>query len=123
MSLRYWARDGSEITMEQWVELLRDFDYKRVALTRLTDDISVSTVWLGLEHAFHFGPGPEPDFPVHIFETLVFGSTMDGEMRRYGTEAAALDGHADVVEHVRVAYQLELPDAEVERPVRTQEET
>jgi len=122
VSLRYWARDGSEITMEQWVELLRDFDYKRVALTRLTDDISVSTVWLGMEHAFTFADH-DPDYPVHIFETLVFGGTMDGEMWRYGTEAAALDGHADVVEHVRVAYQLTLPDADVERPVRTQEET
>jgi hypothetical protein len=119
MSIRYWARDGSEITLEQWSALLGDLEYKRVGWTKV-GDVIVSTVWLGLEHAFLLPP--DTDSPVHIFETMVFGpSEFDDNQWRYGTEAAALDGHARVVELVRIAHQLQMPDAQVERPAQKEQ--
>lgn len=85
-------RSGAEITMEQANELLGDRSYSRVALTRIrsrTDrslNVHVSTVWLALE-----------TFGGSLFETMVFGGPLDGSQWRWPTEAAALDGHVEVV--------------------------
>jgi hypothetical protein len=54
----------------------------------------VSTVFLGLDHQFGNGP------PI-LWETLVFGGPLDGEMDRYPTREAALAGHQAMC--VRVA--------------------
>lgn len=52
----------------------------------------VSTVWLGLDHAFH--PETEP----LIFETMVFhGDFSDLDMDRYTTRKQALAGHKAMV--------------------------
>lgn len=50
----------------------------------------VSTVFLGLDHAFGDGP------PV-LFETMVFGGDDDGYQRRYRSWAEAALGHAETV--------------------------
>jgi len=47
---------------------------------------TVSTVFLGLNH--NFGPG----LPI-LWETLVLGGALDGEMARYSSRQAALAGH------------------------------
>lgn len=46
----------------------------------------VSTVFLGVDHAFLGGP------PV-LFETMVFGGERDGDMERYCTWEEAEAGH------------------------------
>lgn len=86
-------------TIEQWSEWTRKHgDAKRVAFTEIeTTQVSVSTVFLGLDHNFSLS-GP----PV-LFETMVFGGTdMDGlDMWRYRTWDEAVTGHADAVALVR----------------------
>ena len=57
----------------------------------------VSTVFLGLNHNW-FGTGP----PI-LFETMVFGGLLDGEMDRYATLADARAGHWAMVERVKRA--------------------
>ena len=59
---------------------------RAVAKTQVTDDVEVSTVFLGLDHAWGFGP------PL-LFETLIFGGPYDGEMDRYSTWEQAVAGH------------------------------
>jgi hypothetical protein len=54
-------------------------------------DAEVSTVWLGLNHEFM------PGRPPLIFETMIFGGDYGDYCRRYSTEAAAVEGHAEVV--------------------------
>lgn len=49
-------------------------------------EILVSTVFLALDH--NWGDGP----PL-LYETLVMGGLLDGEMCRYATRAEALAGH------------------------------
>lgn len=61
-------------------------------------DSKVSTVFLGLDHSWGDGP------PM-IFETLVFGGPLAGEMERYSTWEEAEAGHAAMVERVRAADQ------------------
>lgn len=49
--------------------------------------VRVSTVFLGMDHNFL-----ERGAPV-LWETLVFGGPLDGEMERYSSREAALAGH------------------------------
>lgn len=55
-----------------------------------TKAIRVSTVFLGLDHGFDVG-GP----PV-LWETLVFGGLLDGEMNRYTSKETAILGHQEM---------------------------
>jgi hypothetical protein len=57
-------------------------------------DVLVSTVFLGLDHAFTAGP------PV-LWETLVMGGPLDGEMCRYTSREAAIAGHAAMCRRVQ----------------------
>lgn len=101
--MNYYTREGAPITVQQWSALHSDLDYVRIARTQL-GDVEVSTVWLGLDH--NWGGGP----PV-IFETMIFPEADYQE--RYTTEAAALAGHDQAVEHVRSgAYAAECRNAE-----------
>jgi len=113
VSIKWYARDGSEITLEQADELLGDYDYKRVELTEV-GPYTVSTVWLGLDHGFRDNEPPV------IFETMVFTTTAWNEERswddpeheplldmdcvRYCTEHEARIGHQDMVTLIRATY-------------------
>jgi hypothetical protein len=63
--------------------------------------IRVSTVFLGLDHAFG-GIGPI------LFETMVFGGPLDQEQERYSTWEEAEAGHAAILERVKVAGDVAL---------------
>jgi len=58
--------------------------------------VMVSTVFLGLDHRFGF---KGEHLPV-LFETLVFGGIMDGEMARYCSWEQAEEGHDLMIERV-----------------------
>jgi hypothetical protein len=64
--------------------------------------IRVSTVFLGLDHNF-IGSGP----PI-LYETMVFGGVLDGEMDRYATREEAMIGHQEMCR--RVCETLEKRD-------------
>lgn len=54
----------------------------------------ISTVFLGSDHQYLDGP------PL-LFETMVFGGPMDGEMERYTTLEQAEQGHKAMVDRVK----------------------
>jgi hypothetical protein len=100
----YYDRQGNPITLMEWARRLEGKSTaavvadKRVAEDVLPNGYWVSTVWLGLNHAFGDGP------PL-IFESMVFPCSADGKVTdwleldsdRYSTEAEALTGHAALV--------------------------
>lgn len=99
----FFDRAGEPIDRDRWGHLVSDETYKRVAQGELlvgVDDlagnvgtsIGVSTVWLGLNHAFF------DDGPLKIFETMIFGGRYDGELTRYSNEEDAINGHQHVME-------------------------
>lgn len=94
-----YDRQGREISMVEWAELLADDDVRQVARTEMDDAVSVSTVWLGLDHSFG---GTRP----LVFETMVFGGPLDMEQERYSTEAEALLGHQLMVAKVALAQDV-----------------
>jgi len=57
----------------------------------------VSTVFLGLDHSF----GVEGEWLPILFETMVFGGTMDGAMNRHCSWEEAEEGHDVMVERVK----------------------
>jgi hypothetical protein len=65
---------------------------RRVALSEL-GGCEVSTAFLGIDHAWQGEP--------MLYETMVFGGALDGEMARYSTRAEALEGHERMVERVK----------------------
>lgn len=84
----YYDREGRPVSNDQWEALfVRERNNRRVAQSGFGVYGWVSTVWLGLNHAYDDGP------PL-IFETMVFGGPMDEYMERYTTEAQAREGHA-----------------------------
>jgi hypothetical protein len=90
---RYFDRRGQPIDLVAWCAAMEDPQQKRVALTQI-GNVEVSTVWLGLDHAFYEGA------PL-IFETMVFGGVLDEECERYSTEAEAIAGHHTMCARVR----------------------
>lgn len=79
-----------------WMQSATADEERRIALDELADNVTVSTVFLGLDHQYGNGP------PL-LFETMVFGGSFNYEMRRYSTRAEALAGHARVVRDLRGA--------------------
>ena len=73
-----------------WSENSMNSGTRQIAETKI-DDVSISTVFLCLDHNFS-GEGP----PL-LYETLVFNGALDGEMYRYPTEEDALEGHQRMV--------------------------
>lgn len=74
----------------RWYE---DPDNRRVAITE-QDGVSVSTVFLGVDHGFG------EDGPPVVFESMVFGGPMSDHQVRYCTWDEAMKGHVELCRKV-----------------------
>lgn len=114
--LNYYDRQGNPISMEDWSELLNDDKYQRVVKDTI-GDVEVSTVWLGLNHAYDGNS-------IHIFETMIFGHDTEF-CHRYATEEEAIRGHLKCVvalsEGREFGFMDELDDINVEELLRRSE--
>lgn len=81
-----------EPDLMKWAEWFEAAD-RFVAKTK-TWGSEVSTVFIGLDHSFGMG------VPL-LYETMVFGGKLDGEMNRYATKEEAEAGHKEMVERVK----------------------
>lgn len=87
--------DGTIRPTKDVIEWARALEHAHRTIARdKHGDVEVSTVFLGIDHAFGQGP------PL-LFETMVFGGSYDDETRRYATREDALAGHAEVLKRVR----------------------
>jgi len=102
----FYKLDGHDVIEVSMAEWRHDPEHSRVAKTEI-DEVMVSTVFLGVNHNLAFG---KP----HLFETMVFGGEMDGEMQRYSTWDEALAGHEQIVAAVKGKEVQQCPDAENE---------
>jgi hypothetical protein len=73
---------------------------RHVAETWVTPHIRVSTIFLGIDHALW----PGAHAPI-LFETMVFGGSLDQEQCRYATWDEAEAGHRSMVEQVRARQE------------------
>ena len=105
---KYILDGHTTIRCDSLLTFVRFFDNcnnRRVALTQMSKDSEVSTVFLGLNH--QWGDGP----PL-LFETMVFGGELDGEQERYSTWEEAIEGHENMC--ILVQYSLSNPSTEKE---------
>jgi hypothetical protein len=100
-SPRYYILDAEHHTIEvnfiEWVMWFDEISNRLVDYTQITSEVSVSTVFLGLDHRFH-GNGP-----AILFETLIFGGPLDQSMWRYSSYDDAQAGHVAAVRNARAA--------------------
>ena len=90
-----------------WARWFENTSNRRVAWTQVNSAITVSTVFLGLDHRFS-GEGPP-----FVFETMVFieeasalkKSDWQGWMMRYSSWDDAQTGHKTIVRKVREAIR------------------
>ena len=90
--MNFYDKNGDPIPFKKWGLLQQHPEYTRVALTRVSPDVTVSTIWVGID----FGFAPE-GMPPLIFETMVFDASAGYPAtlcERYATEESALAGHA-----------------------------
>lgn len=106
--MTYYILDGREgrehkviraFSAEQWGVWFETHKEERIVdYDKVYDNVEVSTVFLGLDHSFGYGEK-------QLFETLVFGGSMDGTMRRYATWEEAEKGHKEMVKEVKKARE------------------
>lgn len=59
-----------KVSLMEWARWMEVGDNRRVDYTVISDDVYVSTVFLGLDHNFSFDSHAE-HFPI-LFETMIF---------------------------------------------------
>lgn len=105
MPSRYFIlvdRQAVPCNLHRWVAwfVTHDRHVAHTELPGLDKPVRVSTVFLGLDHRY-FSSGP----PI-LFESLVFGGPLDGDMYRYCTWDEAAVGHAMLVDEAAVEGQV-----------------
>ncbi len=95
----YYNRQGEPISAEIGSpEFYNAWDSDRTVAKDEIGDVTVSTVFLVIDHAYD-------GYPL-LFETMVFGGDSDQYQRRYHTEAEALAGHAETLAAVKSGVDL-----------------
>ena len=84
----------------KWME--NNPNRKTVGYDKLTDlngdEVRVSTVFLGLDHAYVGGK------PI-LWETMIFGGTHDQEYQeRYSSYEQAIEGHQKAINFIKTGY-------------------
>ena len=93
--MRKYILDGGgkpvpEPNIIKWAEWFEVAD-RVVEQTVLDGGEAVSTVFLGVDHAF-LGGSPL------LYETMIFGGDADGYQERYSTRKEAVEGHSRIVD-------------------------
>lgn len=94
MSDRYVLDGQTPIVEKDLMKWAEWFEKSDIAVAKYKNgDVSVSTVFLGLNHNYGIGA------PI-LFETMVFGGKFDGEQERYSTWDDAENGHDKMIKLV-----------------------
>jgi hypothetical protein len=102
--MTYYVLDGQHNAVPvsdvlTWAQFFENFENRRVARAEISGEVSVSTVFLGMDHNWMGGP------PL-LFETMVFGGPDDNWQERYSTWDEATAGHNAVVALLNAGIRL-----------------
>jgi hypothetical protein len=99
--------DGQPISLRAWVELQAD-PARIIAQTVVSTDVHVSTIWTGLDAAYHRVFSPES--PPLVYETMVFVDFKGTREKHWPTREAALAGHDRIVAEMKAEMEQTLPE-------------
>ena len=94
------VKSASVIEAAEWLD--KNPERKAVKQEHI-DDIFISTVFLGLDHAF---PWDKDKTPV-LWETMIFGGEHDQYQDRYTSYEDALEGHQKAINFIKTGYNGE----------------
>lgn len=83
------------VPLLEWAQWFQTHDADRLMEKTEWNGVTVSTVFLGIDHNWSGGP------PI-LFETMVFGGPLNEDCRRYRTVDEARAGHLEMVERVKL---------------------
>lgn len=90
--LYYKLVDEKVIPCEDVKEWSKYFEKNRkIKYTKISETVSVSTVFLGIDHSFN------EMYPPILFESMIFGGDQDQFQQRYNSIEDAKKGHEDIV--------------------------
>jgi len=84
-----------EVDLETWARWFGQDNNRRKIESTMIGEALISTVFIGIDHNY-LGKGP----PI-LYETMVFGGPLDGNMDRYFSREQAIRGHKAMVEQVK----------------------
>jgi hypothetical protein len=88
------------VNFQEWGVWMTKNDSKRILRkTFVSEDVEISTVFLGLDHNFSGDGNPV------LFETMIFGGERDGEMYRYHTYDEAMTDHQAIIKTFSIRCQ------------------
>ncbi len=90
--------EAMEATYEEWAASMEDFESRRVGSDHVVGSLEEAPVWVSTVLM-----SMDPMLKGPLFETMVFGLDLDGRRRRYRTYEAALKGHDEMVERVKLS--------------------
>lgn len=78
-----------EVSIEESIKLYENPDMKIVQQDKLSNDVFVSTVFLGLDHRWDKSSNDKPV----LWETMIFGGEYNDYQERYTSHQDAVEGH------------------------------
>ena len=93
--MTYWKVDIKTGKLSKTKDFNEFASAKRFHIKTTINSISISTVFLGIDHSFGYGNTPI------LFETMIFGGEHDEYQERYTTLAKAKKGHQRAVLKVK----------------------
>lgn len=106
----YYDRKGRPINLHDWALQFEETGDRIVAtkvIRRRNGVIVLSTVWVGVDRSFSANPHADP----LIFETMITGGPLDGEVVYYSSEEQARAGHVALVDahrNLRIPWLLKI---------------
>jgi len=89
--LKHWKlvnKEPVECGLLEWAEFF-EFGDRYIKNTQFPL-CWVSTVFMGIDHNFYYGPEENPPL---LFDSMIFEGSLDGEQWRYATYKEAEEGH------------------------------
>jgi hypothetical protein len=79
----------------------RQVGWRQIEVPGSEYGVTISTVFLGIDHSFGFCTHAPGEHVAIVFETMVFGGELDQLTQRYSTWVQAQAGHDQVVAEVK----------------------
>ena len=106
MRPEYYRLEGTvpvPCSCDEWINQFKKVN-RKVKHSELSTGIEISTVFLGLDHAFDF------DGPPMLFETKIFGIEDDSYQTRCSTWEQALVMHEVALKHCCITLEVEIDE-------------